>query len=105
MGHPRFHDDLMRAHALDRRITSRHLGDNGVVIVRVEPSLVTDLPTGIRIERRVVEDYLAGFSRLEFPRTLPVVDDSEHFAAVGAGLAIAYEKRFRELSIRRAGAL
>ena len=86
-----FHDDLMRAHALDRVVTALHFGDDGVVIVAVKPSPVAHLSAGLGVERRVVEDDFAFFAGLELLRALAVVDDGEHFAAIGAGLAIAFE--------------
>ena len=61
-------DDLMRAHALNRGVASLHFGDDGVVIVGVEPSAVADLSAGLGIERRVVEDDFAFFAGLEFAR-------------------------------------
>ena len=84
-------DNLMRPHSLNRRIASRHLSDDGVVIVRIKPSLVANLPAGVGIERRVVKNDLAGFSSLEFPHALAVVNDGQHFATVRARLPIAFE--------------
>ena len=81
----------MRAYALDRVIAAFHVGDDGVVIVAVEPSAVADLAAGFGVERRVVEDDFAFFAGLEFLRALAVVDDGENLAAVGAGLAVAFE--------------
>src|ERR1700688_43569 len=97
--------NLMRPHTLNRRITSRHLGDDGVVIVRVEPSLVANLPAGLGIERSVVENDFAGIAGLEFSRTLSVVNDCQHFATVGASLPIAFEDRFRKLLVCGIGGL
>ena len=89
----------MRAHSLDRVIAAFHFGDDSVVIVAVEPSAVADLSAGFGVERSVVEDDLAFFAGLEFLRALAVVDDGEDFAAVGAGLAIAFEIGFWELLV------
>ena len=94
-----FGNNLMRAHSLHRVVAAFHLGDDRVVIVGVEPSAIADLPAGLRVERRVVENDLAFFARLEFLRALPVVNDGQHFAAVGARLAIAFELGFRQLLI------
>ena len=96
-----FSNNLMRPHPLNRRIASRNVGDNGVVIVRIEPSPVTNLPAGFRIERRVIENDFAGFASLEFPRALPIVNDSQHLAAVRASLSIPFKDRFRKLLISR----
>ena len=81
----------MRAHALDRVVAAFHFRDDGVVVVAVEPSAVADLPAGLGVERCVVENDFAFVAGLEFLRALSVVDDGEHFAAVGAGLAVAFE--------------
>ena len=86
-----FRHDLMRSHALNRRVASRHFGDDGIVIVGVKPSLVANLPTGFGIERRVIENDFACSPRLEFLRALPVFDDGQHFAVVGASLPIAFK--------------
>ncbi len=72
-----FGDDLMRAHALNRRVAALHFGDDGVVIVGVKPSPVANLPAGFGVERRVVEDDFAFFARLEFLRALAVVNDGQ----------------------------
>ncbi len=61
------------------------------MIVGVEPAAVADLAAGFGVERRVVEDDFAFVAGLEFLRALAVVDDGEHFAAVGASLAVAFE--------------
>ncbi len=69
-------NNLMRAHALDRVVASRHFGDDGVVIVGVKPSAIADLPAGLGVEGSVIENDLAGFSGLEFLRALAILDDS-----------------------------
>ncbi len=97
--------DLMRAHALYRVIASGHLGNDGVVIVGVEPSAVANLPAGFGVEGRVIENDLAGVSGLEFLRALIAFDDGKNFAVIGASLAIAFEFRFRKLLIRRISCL
>ena len=74
--------DLMRAHALNRVVAAFHVGDDGVVIVAVEPSPVADLSAGFGVERRVVKNDFAVFAGLEFLRPLGVVDDGEDLAAV-----------------------
>ena len=91
----------MCPHALNRVVATFHFGDDGVVIVAVKPSAVADLSAGFGVERRVVEDDLAFFARLEFLRALPVVDDGENFAAIGAGLAVAFEVGLRKLLVGR----
>ncbi len=81
----------MRAHSLDRVVAAFHFGHDGVVIVAVEPSPVADLAAGFGVKRRVVEDDFAFFAGLEFLHALAVVDDGQNLAAVGAGLAVAFE--------------
>src|SRR6266404_8053639 len=63
-------DYLMCAYALDRRVAAGHLGDDRVVVVRVQPSAVADLASGLGVKRRVIEDDLALVTGLEFLRTL-----------------------------------
>src|SRR5260370_32604216 len=58
-------NNLMRAHALYRVVAPSHLGDDGVVIIGVEPSAITDLPAGFGVEGSVVEDDLAGIAGFE----------------------------------------
>ena len=70
-----FRDDLMRPHALNRRIASSYFCDDGIVVVRVEPSLIAKLAARVGVERSEVEDDLAGFSGFEFARTLTVMND------------------------------
>src|SRR5712691_8124551 len=77
-----FYDHLMRAHPLNRVVSSLHLSDDGVVIVAVKPPAIADLSAGLSIERCVIEDDLAFLSGLEFLRTLPVADEGQHFCAV-----------------------
>src|SRR5580692_12881981 len=89
----------MCPHPLNRRITSRNIGNNGIVIIGIKPSPVANLPAGLGIERRVIKDDLSRFPRLEFPRPLPVVDDGQHLASVGASLTITFEQRLRKLLI------
>src|SRR6202044_2788489 len=69
-------NNLMRPPALNRRIASRYFSDDGVVVVRIKPSLITDLSTGVGIERCVIEDDFPRVARLEFLRALAVVNDS-----------------------------
>src|ERR1017187_1254063 len=94
-----FSNNLMRPHPLNRRVASRHIGNDGVVIVRIKPSLVANLPTGLSIERRVIKNDLAGFASLQFLHALPVANDRQHFTTVGASLPIPFEDRFRKLLI------
>src|SRR5271168_701278 len=77
-----FSNHLMRPHPLNRRVASSNFGHDGIVIVQIKPSPVSNLSAGVGIERRVIEDDLAGLSSLKFPRSLPVVDDSQRFAPV-----------------------
>src|ERR1035441_394326 len=92
-------NDLMRAHALHRVVASGHFGDDGVVIVGVEPSAIANLSARFRVEGRVVENDLAGVAGLEFLCALAAFDDGENFAIVRARLAIAFEVRFRQLLV------
>src|SRR5271166_6034255 len=85
------HDDLMRAHALNRGVAAFYFGDDGVVIVAIKPSAIADLPAGFGVERRVVEDYFAFVAGFELLCALAVVDDGEDFAIVRASLAVALE--------------
>ena len=94
-----FRDDLVRPHALNRRVAAFHFGDDGVVIVGVEPSAVADLSAGFSVERGVIEDDFPFVSGLELLRALAVVDDRENLAAVRASLAVAFEFRFRKLLV------
>ena len=59
-------EDLMGAHALNRGIASGNVGDDGVVIVGVEPSAIADLSARLRVERSVIENDLAFFAGGEF---------------------------------------
>jgi len=84
-------DDLVRADALNRGVTAFYFGDDGVVIVGVEPSAVANLAAGFCVEGRVIEDDFAFVAGLELLRALAVVDDGEDFAIVGTGLSVAFE--------------
>src|SRR6267378_3931176 len=68
-------DYLMCAYTLNGGVAAGHLGDDRVVIVRVEPSAVTDLPSGLGVEGCVVEDDLALFTGLELLRALSAFSD------------------------------
>src|ERR1700722_12356771 len=96
-----FSDDLMRPHPLHRVVASGNLGDDGVVIVRVEPSSIPYLPARLRIERSVIKNHLARFAGLKFLRTLSALDNSEHFAVFRASLPVPLELRFRKLLVCR----
>src|ERR1039457_962965 len=65
------HNNLMCSNGLNRVITSRHIGDDSVVIIGVQPSPIPPLPARLGIERRVIENDLARFTRLQFLRALP----------------------------------
>src|ERR1035438_12962 len=83
------HNNLMRPHALNRVITSLHFSDHGIVIVRIEPTAVANLPASLRIERSVVENDLAGLAGLELLRPLPVVNDGQNLAAFRPRLLVS----------------
>jgi hypothetical protein len=91
--------DLVGAHALDRVVAAFHVGDDGVVIVAVEPSAVADLSARLGVEGRVVEDDFAFVSRVQGLCPLAIVDYGEGLAVVGASLAVAIEVGFRKLLV------
>ena len=98
-------DDLMRAYTLNRGVAASYFGDDGVVVVGVEPSAVADLAAGFGVERSVIEDDFAFVSGFELLCAMAVVDDGENFAVVGASLAVALELRFRKLLVGGVGGL
>ena len=81
----------MRPHTLNRVMAAGHFRDDGVVIVAVEPSAIANLSAGLGIKPGMVENDLALLARLEFLRTLSGLDDGHDLAALGAGLAVAFE--------------
>ena len=91
-------DDLVRAHALHRVIRAGHLGDDGVVIVGVEPAAIADLASGFGVEGRVIENDFAFVAGLEFFCALAAFQERKNFAALGARLAVAFEDRRRAAS-------
>src|ERR1700722_5584957 len=97
--------NLMGAHTLNRRVATSDVGDDGIVIVRVKPSAVANLPAGFGIERRVIENDFALLARLEFLHALTVLDDGENLAAIGASLTVAFEIGFRQFLINGIGSL
>ena len=86
-----FGDDLVCAYALNRRVAAFHFGDDGIVIIGVEPSAIADLATGFGVEGCVIEDDFALVSGCELLRALAVVNDGEDFAVVGTSLSVAFE--------------
>src|SRR3954447_19461400 len=70
---------LMRAHALHGHHTSVDVGDNVSGAV-AEDADIADLPAGVSVKRRVIEDDLALFSGCEFRYALTIFDDGKHFA-------------------------
>ena len=92
--------DAMRAHALHGIGRAFDFGDEGVVVVGVEPADIANLSAGVGVERRVVEDDLAALAGLELlcADTASVVrlDDREDFRAGGKRLVIALELGARE---------
>src|SRR5208282_4729554 len=99
-------NDLMCAHALYWVIASGHLGDDGVVIIGIEPSAIANLASGFGVEGCVIEDDLALVADGELLNALTVVDDDcEHFAAFGMRAVVAFEVGFRKLLVRRIGSL
>src|SRR5215470_11918672 len=59
-------DHTMRAHTLHGKSGAFNFGDEGVVVVGVEPAGVADLSTGLGVEGRVVEDDLAALAGKEY---------------------------------------
>src|SRR5215469_11760637 len=68
-------------------------------------STVPDLAAGLGVKRRVVENNLAFFSRLELLDALAILDDGQHLAIFGAGLEITFKHRLRQLLISGIGSL
>src|SRR5437667_3913661 len=95
----------MRSHALNGVVASLDLGDHSIQFIAVERAAISNLPARLRIERRVIENDLAFFSRLEFLNPLSILDDGQHFAVFGAGLQVAFENSWGVLTINRTGAL
>src|ERR1017187_1152264 len=75
-------DDLVGAHSLNRVVAAGHVGDDGVVIVGIEPSAIANLPAGFSVERRVIDDDLALVAGLQFLCALAGFDDGQHFAVL-----------------------
>ena len=98
----------MRAHALHGIGHALDFGDDGVVIVGVEPAYIADLSAGIGVERSVVEHDLGVLAGLEFLRadTAAVIafDDGQHLASGGERLVVALEDRRRQRLVGRTGA-
>ena len=97
----------MRAHALHGIGHAFDFGDDGVVVVGVEPADIADLSAGIGVERSVVEHDLAALAGLELLRAdaaaVVRLDDGQHFASGGERLVIALELRGRQRLVARAG--
>ena len=70
-----FHDDLVGAYPLHRVGASLHLSDHGVQLITVKHAAIAHLTSGLGVERRVVEDNLTLFARLELLCALAVADD------------------------------
>src|SRR5882724_3678435 len=71
--------DFVRTHALHRRVASADFGDD-VARRIVEPSGVADLPAGVGVEGRVIEDDLAFLTGTNLFDALSVADDGQNFA-------------------------
>ena len=93
-------DDAMRAHALHRIGDALDFGDDGVVVVGVEPADVADLSAGIGVEGGVIEHDLAALAGLQLLHAdsgaVLRFDDGQNFAAGGERLAIAFEDGRRQ---------
>src|SRR6185369_4124158 len=90
---------------LDGVVTAGHVSDDGVVIVRVEPSSIADLTARLSVERRMVENDFAFLSGFEFLKALAAFHDRQHFATVGSRLPVAFEHRGWQLLIGGIGGL
>src|SRR5579864_248131 len=91
----------MRPHTGNRVITSLHLGHDGVVIRGIKPSPIAHLPSSLRIKRRVIKNHLARLASFEFPHSLSVANDRQHFGVLRPRLPVPFELRFRKLLISR----
>ncbi len=78
--------DAMRAHTLHGIGRALDLGDDGVVVVGVEPADVADLSAGIGVEGCLVEHDVAALAGLQLLHTdssaVVGLDNREHFAPV-----------------------
>lgn len=75
------------------------------MIIGIKPSSIPDLPTGFGIKRRVIKNNFACFASRKLLRSLPVVNNGQHLAAVRASLPIAFKFRCRQLLISGIGRL
>src|SRR5579863_3551860 len=91
----------MRAHARNRRIASLHVSNDGVVIVRVKPPAIPDLPARLGIKRRVIKYDFAFFTSLQLLHAVPVMNYGQHFTTIRPRLPVSFEIRFRKLLISR----
>src|SRR5215475_381905 len=83
-------DNLVSGHALDWVITTCDLGNDGVVIVGVQPAAISHLAARLRVEGSVIEDHLALLAGLEFLNSLPVAEQRQNFAPVRTRLTVDY---------------
>src|SRR5262245_14283085 len=85
----------MRPHSLDRVMHALHIGDDRVAVGRIEPALVANLSARFGVERRMVENDFALFTRLEFLRALAALDDRQYLAIIRLRLPITLEDALR----------
>src|SRR5437868_4838960 len=67
----------MRAHALHRHHAADHIGDDGIVLVVVEPSDIADLSARLGVKRCVIENDFAFFASAQLFYALAIVNNGE----------------------------
>ena len=98
-------NDLVRAHALHRRVHAFDFGDDDGAVGGVEPAFVANLPAALGVEGSVVEDQLALLAGEQLLRALSVDDDGENLAVGGLLLLVAFENCLRQRGKDRRGGL
>jgi hypothetical protein len=77
-------DGPMRKNSLHRLGTAAHVGDDGVVIVGVEPASISDLAAGVGVEAGAVENNLNRVAGIGGWHALAVLHDGQDFCAIDA---------------------
>ncbi len=95
--------DLVRADALHRLHATQNIGDDGVVVVGIEPAGIPHLAAGVGIKRGVVEHDLDALTGVRLGHADAIPDDGEHFAMLRGELAIAFEDGLGQRAEGRAG--
>src|SRR5580704_3418885 len=91
----------MRPHSLHRVITSRNLGNDSIVIVRIKPSPVAHLPASLGIKRSVIQNDFTLLARPKLPRPLPILNNGKNLAPLRPSLPIPLKLRLRQRLISR----